>query len=53
MKQADEWRFLPLLSKLKGLIAFSPNVVVKWLAFVFHIPEVPDSNLGLETDYHD
>jgi hypothetical protein len=42
MKQADEWRFLSLLSKLKGLIAFSPNVV-----------EVPDSNLGLETDYHD
>jgi hypothetical protein len=30
-----------------------PNVVVEWLIFMHRILEVPDSNLGPETDYLD
>jgi hypothetical protein len=29
------------------------NVVVEWLTLVLHTPEVPISNLGLETGYSD
>jgi hypothetical protein len=30
-----------------------PNVVVEWLTILLCIPEVPVSNLGSETGYHD
>jgi hypothetical protein len=29
------------------------NVGVEWLVFMLCIQEVPDSNPGLESDYHD
>jgi hypothetical protein len=27
------------------------NTVVEWLALLFHIREIPDSNISLETGY--
>jgi hypothetical protein len=31
----------------------TPHVVVQWLTFLLRIREVPGSNLGPETGYHD
>jgi hypothetical protein len=36
-----------------GFIQHSSNVAVKWLSLMFHIQEVPSSNLGPGTSYAD
>jgi hypothetical protein len=49
----DSQVFVPSLTlSLFILLAFTPNVVVEWLSFLF-IKEVPGSNLSSETDCHD
>jgi hypothetical protein len=41
----------PPCVKLPQYIQLGPNVMVKWLALLLHIWEIPDSNLGLKTNH--
>jgi hypothetical protein len=36
-----------------GFIQYSSTVAVKWLSLMFHIQEIPGSNLGTGTSYAD
>jgi hypothetical protein len=50
--QIDE-KFISSGEVLVSAQLISPNIVMEWLTFMFHIREVQGSNLGLETDYPD